>query len=70
MGKVLWWIKCVKNGLQSFSLEIWMMLWLGKPVEVDNDQSETLLENNQHYTTLTIDNGHKILKSNNENHLY
>ena len=25
--------------------------WLGRPVEVDNDQIETLIENNQCYTT-------------------
>ena len=25
--------------------------WSGRPVEVDSDQIETLIENNQHYTT-------------------
>ena len=28
--------------------------WLGRPVEVDSDQIETLIENNQHYTTQVI----------------
>ena len=27
----------------------------GRPVEVDSDQIETLIENNQHYTTQKID---------------
>ena len=25
--------------------------WWGRPVEVDSDQTETLIENNQHYIT-------------------
>ena len=28
--------------------------WLGRPVEVDSDQIETLIENNQHYTVWEI----------------
>ena len=28
--------------------------WSGRPVEVDSDQTETLAENNQHYTTWEI----------------
>ena len=41
----------VKSGLQSCMLEIlcWMMLY-GRTVEVDSDQTETLIKNNQHYT--------------------
>ena len=28
--------------------------WSGRPVEVDSDQIETIIENNQHYTTWEI----------------
>ena len=35
----------------------------GRPVEVDSDQNETLIENNQCYTTLEIANILKISKS-------
>ena len=37
--------------------------WLGKPVEVDSDQIEMLIENNQGYTTWEIANVLKIAKS-------
>ena len=43
---------------------------LGRPVEVDRDQIETLIENNQHYTTREIVNLLKIPKSSVENHLH
>ena len=50
METVLWLIECIKSGLQSFMLEIspWMMMLLGRgrPVEVDSNQIETLIENN------------------------
>ena len=36
---------------------------LGRPVEVDSDQVETLIENNQCYTTKEIANILKISKS-------
>ena len=36
---------------------------LGRPVEVDSDQIETLIENSQHYTTWEIANILKIYKS-------
>ena len=36
---------------------------LGRPVEVDSDQIETVTENNQCYTTLEIANMVKISKS-------
>ena len=36
---------------------------LGRPVEVDSDQIETLIENNQHHTTQEIANILKISKS-------
>ena len=41
----------VKSGLQSCMLEIlcWTMLY-GRTVEVDSDQTETLIKNHQHYT--------------------
>ena len=29
-------------------------LWLGRPVEVDGDQTKILIENNEHYTTQEI----------------
>ena len=35
----------------------------GRPVEVDSDQIETLIENNQHYTTQKIEDILKISKS-------
>ena len=37
--------------------------WLGKPIEVDSDQMETLTENNQHYTMKEIADIIKISKS-------
>ena len=37
--------------------------WLGKPVEVDSDQIETLIENNQCYTMWEIVDMLKISKS-------
>ena len=43
---------------------------LGRPVEVDSDQIETLIENNQRYTTQEIADIPKISKSSVENHLH
>ena len=42
----------------------------GRPVEVDNDQIETLIENNQCYAAWEIANILKISKSSIENHLH
>ncbi|XP_059989713.1 histone-lysine N-methyltransferase SETMAR-like [Lagenorhynchus albirostris] len=42
----------------------------GKPVEVDSDQIETLIENHQCYTTWNIADILKISKSSTENHLH
>ena len=42
----------------------------GRPVEVDSDQIETLIENNQHYTTWEIADILKISKSSAVNHLH
>ena len=42
----------------------------GGPVEVDSDQIETLIENNQCYTTWEIADILKISKSSIENHLH
>ena len=42
----------------------------GRPVEVDSDQIETLVENNQCYTTWQIADILKISKSSLENHLH
>ena len=52
-------IKRVKSGLRSCVLEIspWTMddaPRLDRPVEVDSDQIETIIENNQLYTTWEI----------------
>ena len=44
--------------------------WLGRPIEVDSDQIETLIENNQCYTTWEIADILKISKSSTENHLH
>ena len=44
--------------------------WSDRPVEVDSDQIETLIENNQHYTKWEIADILKISKSSAENHLY
>ena len=43
---------------------------LGRQVEVDSDQTETLIENNQHYIMWEIAQILKISKSNVENQLY
>ena len=43
---------------------------LGRPGEVDSDQIETLIENNQRYTTREIANILKITDSSIENHLH
>ena len=42
----------------------------GRQVEVDSDQSETLIENNQHYTTQEIATILKISQSSIKSHLY
>uniref|UniRef100_A0AC11CZU8 Uncharacterized protein n=5 Tax=Ovis aries TaxID=9940 RepID=A0AC11CZU8_SHEEP len=42
----------------------------GRPVEVDSNQIETLIESNQHYTTREIADILKISKSSVENHLH
>ena len=43
---------------------------LGRPVEVDSDQIETLIENTEHYTMREIADILKISKSSVENHLH
>ena len=43
---------------------------LGRLVEVDSNQIETLIENNQRYTTRERADILKISKSNTENHLH
>ena len=37
--------------------------WSGRPVEVDSNQIETIIENNQHYTTQEIADLFEISKS-------
>ena len=44
--------------------------WLGRPVEVDSNQIETLIENNQCYATREIADILEISKSSVENHLH
>ena len=44
--------------------------WPGRPVEVDSNQIETLIENKQSYTTWEIADILKIPKSSAENHLH
>ena len=44
--------------------------WLGRPVEVESNQIETLIENNQPYTTREIADILKMSKSSVENHLH
>ena len=62
--KVLWLIKYVKRGLQSFMLEIsWIAPQSGRQVEVDSNQIKTLIENKQHYTMWEIANIFQISKS-------
>ena len=51
----------VKFGSADFSLDDAPPL--GRPVEGDSDQIETLIENNQHYTTQEIADILKISKS-------
>ena len=66
MEKVLWLFEHVKSGLWSVVLEIsqWMMLRSPvRPVEVDGDQIETLIENNRCFTTQEIVNVLKISKT-------
>ena len=61
-------VKFVKFHAGDFSLD--NAPRLGRPVEVDRDQIETLIENNQRYTTWEIANILKISKSSVENHLH
>ena len=42
----------------------------GRPVEVDSDHIETIIENNQRHITLEIAHILKISKSSTENHLH
>ena len=58
----------VKFRAGDFSLED--APWSGRPVEVDSDQIQTLIENNQRYTTQEIADILKISKSSTENHLH
>ena len=66
MEKVLWLIKYVKSGLQSsvLQLSLWTVVhsWVDQ-LKFDSNQIETLIENNQCYTTWEIANILKISKS-------
>ena len=66
-------MECVKSGLGSlhardFSLDD--ASWWGRPVEVDANQSEILIENNLCYTMWKRAYILKIPKSSAENHLH
>ena len=66
MEKVLWLIEHVRRGLQSFMLGIscWTIApRLGRPVEVDSNEIQTLMKNNQSYTMQEVANILKISKS-------
>ena len=64
MSKVVWEVSCWRFLTGGCSTE------LGRPVEVDSDQIETLIENNQCYTTWEIADILRICKSSFENHLH
>ena len=70
--KMPWLTKCVKVAAKfpaaDFSLD--SAPQSGRPVEVDSNQTETLIENNQHYIMWEIAQILKISKSNVENQLY
>ena len=57
-----------KYGTGDFLLDD--VLWSGRPVEVESDQIETLIENSQLYIMREIANILRISKSSIENHLY
>ena len=61
MEKVLWLIEWIRSSLQNFLLD--NAARLGRPVEVDNNQIETLIENNQCSTMQGIASILKISKS-------
>ena len=44
--------------------------WSGRPVEVDSDQTKTIIENNQRYTMQELADILKISKSSTEYHLH
>ena len=63
----------VKSGLLKFRAGDFSLdnaPWSGRPVEVDSDQIETLIENNQHYIMREVADILKISKSSVENHLH
>ena len=65
MEKVLWLIESVKTFVKLCARDFLLddALRSGRPVEVDNDQIETLIENNQCYVTWEIADIIKISKS-------
>ena len=70
MEKVLRLIEHVKSGLRSGDFSLDDAPQSGRPVEVDSDHIETLIETNQRYTTREIADILKISKSSVENHLH
>ena len=61
-------VKSAKVPAEDFSLDDAPLL--GRPVEVDSNQIETLIENNQCYATREIADILEISKSSVENHLH
>ena len=51
----------VKFRARAFSLD--NAPWSGRPITVDSDQTETLINNNQHYSTWEVADILKISKS-------
>ena len=63
MSKVVCEVSCCRFSLDDAPQS-------GRPVEVDSNQIETLIENNQCYTTQEIADIFKISKSSTETHLH
>ena len=69
------WVVCGEGAVTDQTCQKWFVKfhagdlsldrapWSGRPVEVDGDQMETLIENKQRYTMWEIDNILKIPKS-------
>lgn len=69
---MLWLSWHVKSGLPSscWDFSLYDAPRSGRPVEVDSNQTETLIESNQHYTTREIADILQTSKSSAENHLH
>ena len=66
MEKVLWLDGTCQKWFAKFCAGDFLLVgapWSSRPIEVDSDQIETLIENSQHYTMWEIANKLKISKS-------